>query len=79
MSDHATALYPTDVAKAMQLLGQHKISDADAVVGAFTEVRDDATRKETHHVTAWLRKQPCPTPGSWTALIEALERGEHRP
>jgi len=74
----ATRTYPTDVSKAMQLLLAKKITDADAVVQAFAEVRDDAARVERARLLAWLKERPCPTPATWAALAEAIERGEHR-
>ncbi len=73
-----TALYPTDVGKAMQLMAQHKISDPDAVVAAFVDVRRDGGEKELARVVSWLKKRACPTPASWSALIQSLEDGEHR-
>jgi hypothetical protein len=74
----ATALYPTDVGKAMQLLAQRKIVDADAVVEAFLDVRRDACDAEVARVVAWLKRRACPTPASWAALLQSLEDGEHR-
>ena len=73
-----TALYPTDVGKAMQLLAQHKIVDPEAVIAAFVDVRRDGSDKELARIVAWLKKHPCPTPASWTALIHSLEAFEHR-
>ena len=50
----------------------------DAVVAAFTEVREDAAKQELAKVIAWLKKRPCPTPASWAAVLQSLEDHEHR-